>query len=43
MSYWIDSDGNAHLWTFTEYANRRMLVRVYTKEYNDPPSGCPTQ
>lgn len=43
MSYWLDSAGNAHLWTLTEYANSRMLVRVYTKEYNDPPSGCPTQ
>jgi hypothetical protein len=43
MSYWVDSDGNGHVWTFTEYGNRRMLVRVYTKEYNDPPSGCPTQ
>jgi hypothetical protein len=43
VSYWVDSDGNGHLWTFTEYANRRMLVRIYTNEYNDPPSGCPTQ
>jgi hypothetical protein len=43
VSYWIDADGNGHLWTFTEYANRRMLVRIYTNEYNDPPSGCPTQ
>ncbi|HTJ36170.1 MAG TPA: hypothetical protein VL738_23395 [Dactylosporangium sp.] len=43
ISYWVDSDGNGHLWTFTEYANRRMLVRIYTNEYNDPPSGCPTQ
>jgi hypothetical protein len=43
MSYWVDSSGNGHLWTFTEYANRRMLVRVYTNEYNDAPSGCPTQ
>lgn len=43
MAYWLDSGGSAHLWTFTEYANRRMLVRVYTSEYNDPPSGCPTQ
>ncbi len=43
MSYWVDSSGNGHLWTFTEYAGRRMLVRVYTNEYNDPPAGCPTQ
>ncbi|MEH0842451.1 hypothetical protein V6U81_08685 [Micromonospora sp. CPCC 205711] len=43
MSYWVSSAGDGHLWTFTEYKNRRMLVRVYTKEYNDPPSGCPTQ
>jgi hypothetical protein len=43
MSYWVDSDGNGHLWTFTEEGGRRMLVRVYTNEYNDPPSGCPTQ
>ncbi|MGA8112374.1 MAG: hypothetical protein WCA46_01790, partial [Actinocatenispora sp.] len=43
MSYWVDSDGNGHLWTLTEYGNTRMLVRVYTNEYNDPPSGCPTQ
>lgn len=43
ISYWIDADGNGHLWTFTEYANRRMLVRIYTNEYNDPPNGCPTQ
>jgi hypothetical protein len=43
MAYWHDSAGNAHLWTLTEYANTRMLVRVYTKEYNGAPSGCPTQ
>lgn len=43
ITYWVDSSGNGHLWTFTEYGGRRMLVRVYTKEYNDPPSGCPTQ
>jgi hypothetical protein len=43
MTYWVDSDGNGHVWTFTEYGGRRMLVRVYTNEYNDPPSGCPTQ
>jgi len=43
VSYWVDSDGNGHLWTFTEYANRRLLVRIYTNEYNDAPSGCPTQ
>lgn len=43
MSYWLDSSGNGHLWSISEYANRRMLVRVYTKEYNDPPTGCPTQ
>ncbi|WP_426503285.1 hypothetical protein ACPPVO_37400 [Dactylosporangium sp. McL0621] len=24
-------------------SNRRMLVRIYTNEYNDAPSGCPTQ
>jgi hypothetical protein len=43
ISYWVDSDGNGHLWTLTEYANARMLVRVYTNEYNNAPSGCPTQ
>ncbi|MBY8881198.1 hypothetical protein [Actinacidiphila acidipaludis] len=43
MSYWVDSSGDAHLWSISEYGNRRMLVRVYTKEYNDPPSGCPEQ
>ncbi|MCG5435249.1 hypothetical protein [Micromonospora foliorum] len=43
ISYWVDSAGSAHLWTLTEYGGRRMLVRVYTKEYNDPPSVCPTQ
>ncbi|MEW2290945.1 hypothetical protein [Streptomyces sp. NPDC047841] len=43
MAYWLDSSGNGHLWSMSENANRRMLVRVYTKEYNDPPAGCPTQ
>ncbi|WP_155369696.1 hypothetical protein [Catellatospora vulcania] len=43
ISYWVSSAGDGHLWTITEYKNRRMLVRVYTKEYNGKPSGCPTQ
>ncbi len=43
IAYWVNSSGDGQLWTFTEYANRRMLARVYTKEYNNPPTGCPTQ
>lgn len=43
MSYGLDSSGNGRLWSISENANRRMLVHVSTREYNDPPTGCPTQ